>query len=309
MLRFANHTLLFAFAVALMLTGCEAESDDGGATCSSFASDLRGCDLLTEGRVNCDQILAGSTPLRNECTFKCATKCDDLSNVMCGTSHSTSTGLEAFESCWDECYNFHCDDGFVFTKDEVCDGYTHCPDGSDENGCPSTVSGAGNDYYDYYDQQSPFMCDWVVSSGSGGGTTGTTCSDLVTKIENCGFLNPDAGDLCADADFSSARERCELSCAIGGTCAELHALTCSNSSNDYGYYYGDPDAGSAYMNSCFESCESHSNLKPGEFACAHGNYSVSNMWVCDGWDDCGDESDESSCAKVECPPLQISAGS
>lgn len=285
MVRASFCTVLLALSLSLVLTGCGADGGSGGS-CSGFAADLRDCGLLTEGTYTCGDI--------SDCQFECASGlgCGDLNLVIC----SSSSQSVAYTECYEECAYFQCGDGENVPKSYKCDGYPDCGNEADEEGCPNAPG-------DPYRTESPFACEAGPNSGNGGVSSGTSCSSLAKKLNGCGLLAVGAGTSWCNPPGSLA-ESCEYGCAIAASCADLYILACDGGGDDYdyGYYYYEvePPPVSNSLLACMEGCELLDDTDPSDFQCTSGNQSVSRYWVCDGYGDCDDGSDEDGCAKYVC---------
>ena len=143
-LRRAGRWLALApLAVSLMALSCEEESPNvdgnpqGDELCAEAATRLRGCQLLSEGEVNCRLFQSQAYV---ECFRPCldAASCDDIRAQTCDDVDNT------FALCKDRCeyeavVNFDCGDGTRIDTDQRCDEVRDCANGSDELGCADPV--------------------------------------------------------------------------------------------------------------------------------------------------------------------------
>lgn len=96
------------------------------------ASRLRSCNLLTEGKVNLDDLVDESQLCYARCIVDLES-CDDLERVFCDDNYLPLT------SCFSECEeaegDFTCDDGETIPASWECDFEEDCADASDEADC------------------------------------------------------------------------------------------------------------------------------------------------------------------------------
>ena len=169
----ARAGLLLSALIALAAASCGDDDAEGQvrAVCEEVYGKLRGCELVSEGELDC-------WPFENDdyraCIVECvrpascedifAQTCDDIDNefalclddclltafasVRCGDDSRVSIdrvcdGVNDCNDGADEARcdepepQFVCDDGERVALDGRCDGSSDCRDGSDEAGCPS----------------------------------------------------------------------------------------------------------------------------------------------------------------------------
>lgn len=122
----------------------------------------------------------------------------------------------------------------------------------------------------------------VGCSGSGSSMGGgAVCGQASSKFAQCGFqkassvLSSSGG--CEEP--SDAEDRCFANCLLAASCGALESLYCAE----------DP----TFALQCSSKCEAP------PFNCASGEQ-VSSSSKCDGWEDCGDGSDEVGCPMFKC---------
>lgn len=102
------------------------------------------------------------------------------------------------------------------------------------------------------------------------------------KLRACGLLTVGRfGDI---QEPTTAADRCEYDCALAASCDDLTAMMCQ---------VGSPSPG---FEACFDNCGSSA----GDFDCLDGLETIPGDWVCDGYDDCADGSDEAGCSMFDC---------
>ncbi len=130
------------------------------------------------------------------------------------------------------------------------------------------------------------------SPTGGPGTTGddiqAICESAGNKVRGCGLLGE--GSLGCDTASDTGYQACVFACLENGTCSDLQELICSTSDTAV-------EDNSVVL--CGANCINESS-----FECDNGT-TVSGLYQCDGFDDCGDDSDEASCP----PPFVCSDGS
>ena len=183
--------------------GTTPPGGDASVTDEQFFAKLRGCGLLSAGRISASS--PASSPV-DECVRPCllSASCQELSLYLCDESLTgsfaacatacipkcvggTSTGdtpdfCDGVAECKDgsdevgcDRFYFVCKNGTKTARDFTCDGEDDCGDGSDELGCaPSFACGAG-------DEPVParYVCDQEADCTNASDETGCaayTCS-------------------------------------------------------------------------------------------------------------------------------------
>ena len=122
-------------------TGCDDGGEpayDGQAACDEVATKLRGCELLSDGVVDCPLF---EERRYGECAVECAgpASCEDMRAQTCDDADNE------FARCIDRCEAvfvvFDCGDGAQIDAERRCDGEAECANGADEARCdpPETV--------------------------------------------------------------------------------------------------------------------------------------------------------------------------
>ncbi len=112
--------------------------------------------------------------------------------------------------------------------------------------------------------------------GSFGDLPGNNSTDdLAERMRDCGLLT--AGQTSFMEEATTWYERCLLACYVEATCDDLTAMVCGTTEPSPSLY------------ACINTCESEA------FTCHDGSGEIPGEWVCDGYGDCMDGSDELDC--------------
>ena len=103
------------------------------------------------------------------------------------------------------------------------------------------------------------------------------CGRFATTLRGCGMgALVQEFDTCTEPDDEDGR--CEAGCIVNASCDDLRTAICAN-------------ATPLDLAACFDGC------LPPPFTCGSGEGEVPASWLCDGFPDCSDGSDEA----VNCP--------
>ncbi|MCI4378616.1 hypothetical protein PGIGA_G00218010, partial [Pangasianodon gigas] len=207
-------------------------------------------------------------------------------------------------------FRFRCDNNRCIYSHELCNSVDDCGDGTDEKQehcltpthgpCTSDEFKCGNsqciplqyvcdDYDDCGDQTDELGCN----SGSGRSCSENLCEHNCTELTGGGFI-------CSCRQGYKAREdnrnSCEdvNECELYGTCPQL----CKNTKGSYECFCaeGFRSVGPQHGTECAAEgvTPTHGPCTSDEFKCGNSQC-IPLQYVCDDYDDCGDQTDELGC--------------
>jgi hypothetical protein len=261
------------------------ESGNGGSTptkpgtCEGYSLQLFACGIVDKP-YECTS--AGSDPSA-ACYYGCYqfAECAPLVDNYCNDAENS------VDDCLTACDTFPCGDGSSVASLYTCDGTMDCTNGADEKGCVTappfqckngeTVDGADrcDDYEDCSDGSDEAGCPVLTCPRPSAPTPGVACRDAAANLEACGLFVSMPGCL----DRTEARA-CKQECFAQSSCNDTLGFFCGSTSDG------------AVVQKCIDDCYKLSDA----FPCKAGNQTVSGNYVCDGYPDCDDQSDEDDCA-------------
>jgi hypothetical protein len=137
---------LVALAVASVVGSCADSSEESGenAACIEITSQLRSCELLSEGELDCSSELAAGGYF--DCVRPCAraASCEDFRAQACDDLENDLA--RCIDTCMLQAYSVECGDGVRVLGDRRCDGTSDCVSGADERDCsePAPMFACGN---------------------------------------------------------------------------------------------------------------------------------------------------------------------
>ncbi len=120
----------------------------------------------------------------------------------------------------------------------------------------------------------------IMVAGSGCGDDDGKVAAFVSKLRQCDLMTDGRVNPYDYEEPVTAEDNCYANCYLSASCGDLAAMVCQS---------GDPSPSTI---ACMNACEGD------DFVCADGSDTISGSWVCDGYEDCADGSDEVGCGST-----------
>uniref|UniRef100_A0A8C7MLV7 Membrane frizzled-related protein n=1 Tax=Oncorhynchus kisutch TaxID=8019 RepID=A0A8C7MLV7_ONCKI len=209
------------------------------------------------------------------------------------------------KSCSGE--EFMCDHGRCILPVSVCDGQPNCHDLSDEANCShkhKECGGQKTGLYGYlaspnhpkpYPQQQ--LCTWQISVEEG----------HVIRLSFHNF-SLETQDVC-EFDYVEVRDRADTGAGrvLGRYCGtSLPPELTSSGPQITVVFVADEGVADSGFNASYQAISlSERTCSPTQFACSSGEC-LHQEWLCDGWTDCADGTDEHNCDNSTYPTFSLS---
>ncbi|XP_060743783.1 membrane frizzled-related protein isoform X1 [Tachysurus vachellii] len=206
------------------------------------------------------------------------------------------------KSCTSE--EFMCDSGRCLLPVSVCDSQLNCQDQTDEANCSSKHNDCGgektgpsgslsspNHPNPYPHQQ---HCTWLISAEKGQVIQLSFHNFSLETQDNCAFDYVEVHDSSNTADSNILSRYCgsDLPPDLTSTGPMMSVVFVADEGvADIGFY-------ASYRVISL----SENGCSPEHFACGTGEC-LHRDWLCDGWNDCADGSDEQNCSDSTYPPF------
>jgi len=133
---------LFSIFVIALVAFFACDNGSAGDPCTTLGKKLQSCGLMTPGEIYCG---GDEDTAFESCVSLCFARasCSELEPFYCEGVRDPSL-MACFSDCPGEPLTFTCEDGFVISYHQKCDGREDCPDRSDEFGCPVFLCADGD---------------------------------------------------------------------------------------------------------------------------------------------------------------------